>query len=103
MYRLDYLNAGPVTDFTNRDYLCKHMATARNVASERAQLMSRQVLITRIGKAGSLKPTLVANPDGTFSRPPGSEPVSEREDCKAGNAEGLACFCTPCRAARRLI
>lgn len=108
MFRLDYLtvdgeNLEPVKDFSNRDYLCQHMATARNVASEYAALHNKPVLITRIGKSGALKPTLLANPDATFSRPPGSAPINEREDCKAGSAEGAVCFCTPCRAARRLI
>lgn len=105
MYRLDYMSGealSPVKDFTNRDLLCMHMATARNAASERAQTFKKPVLITRIGKSGVLKASLVAHPDGSFTRPPDSKPVNEREDCKAG-VEGVTCFCSPCRAARRLI
>lgn len=107
MYRLDYLtvdgkeNLEPVKDFTGRDFLCQHMATARNVAGERAELFTRPVLITRIGKSGALKASLVAHPDGSFTRPPDSAPVNEREDCKAGT--DVTCFCSPCRAQRRLI
>lgn len=104
MYRLDYMSGKtftPVKDFGGRDLLCMHMATARNAASEHAEIFKKPVLITRIGKSGALKPSLVANPDGSFSRPPDSMPVNEREDCKAGT--DVPCFCSPCRAARRLI
>ena len=102
MYRLDYLSSGAaVKDFTGRDFLCQHMKTAREQAAIFAIKGAEAVLITRIGKSGVLKATLVARPDGTFARPPGSKAANEREDCKAGTGE--TCFCSPCRAARRLI
>lgn len=103
MYRLYRMTDDGLHAVKNFDsiYICAHMATARSVAENVAVWIQESILITRVGKNGALKPTLVANPDGTFSRPPGTEPVSEREDCKAGTDE--VCFCSPCRAERRLI
>lgn len=107
MFRLDYLNPDGTTDEPVVDVIMggvffrRHMATARQYASTTAQLTDRAILITRIVKAGQLKPSLVALPDGSFQRPPGSRPASEREDCRRDS--GLPCFCSPCRAARRRV
>lgn len=101
LYRLDYHPSGAAVQdpLLMRDYLAHHMATARAYAIVAAGEQGEDVLVTRIGKAGALKPTLLVHPDGSASRPPGSRPVSERDDCKKDS--GQTCFCAPCRAARR--
>jgi hypothetical protein len=71
-----------------------HMRTARNTASKCAELSNLPVLVKRNGT-----PSLLALPDGSFPRPPGTVPMNEREDCKA--ATGERCYCSPCRARRR--
>lgn len=101
LYRLDYLNddgstAGAVPDPLFRsDMLCRHMTTARSRAIECATRDNRAILVSRIGKAGAIRPSLVIRPNGTASRPGGMA----GEDCTAGT--GRTCFCRNCRASRR--
>lgn len=101
LYRLDFHPDGVAVHdpLLGGDYLARHMSTARAYAAVAAGEERRDVLVTRIGKGGHLKATLIIHPDGSASRPPGSKPVSERDDCKKGS--GQTCFCSPCRAARR--
>lgn len=101
LYRLDFIDASgrpadAVRDPIMGDVLTRHMTTARARAIQAAQLAKRDVLITRIGKAGQMRPSLVVHPDGSASRPPGMG----GEDCKAGQGKG-PCFCLNCRATRR--
>jgi hypothetical protein len=104
LYRLDYLNddgttAEPVTNFVGSDFLARHMTTARGAAIEVAAKRGRAILITRIGKAGALRATLIIMPDGTAKRPPNTKSTDRAGDCRKGS--GVACFCTACRADRR--
>jgi hypothetical protein len=113
MYRLDYIDSdgrtiAPVLGSeiarlslgaSNRDVLTMHAATARKYAREAAELSGRDVLITRIVGAGTMKPSAVVHPDGSGSRPPGTRAANPREDCK--RATGEHCWCSACRAERR--
>lgn len=102
LYRLDYLNEDGSTGeavpdpILGGDFLCRHMTTARSHAMPLAKVNGRAILVTRIGKAGQMRPSLVIQPDGTATRPGGMA----GEDCKAGKGQG-ACFCRNCRASRR--
>lgn len=100
LYRLDYTDGMAVRDpIFGGDCLSYHMTTARRCGTEAAKTAGVPVVITRISGAGQMKATLVANPDGTFSRPPGSRAASAREDCIGGGAR--TCWCSPCRASRQ--
>jgi hypothetical protein len=100
LYRLDYIDAsgrevGPVKNTTGDDFLSRHMSTARKRAIEAAGERELSVQVTRIGKAGQTRPTLIVRPDG------GAEPPRQaRSDCKAGPGKP-PCFCRNCRAERR--
>lgn len=102
LYRLDYLNADGskaegVPDRIGQQFLSRHMATARSWATERAAEDQRAILVTRIAGAGAMKSTLVVNPDGSCTRPPGSKTADP--NCRCGT--GRTCFCPNARAARR--
>ena len=77
---------------------CAYMATARRLASELAVKNGRPVRIDRIGKDGTVRPTLLLDAEGVPSRPPGSRGTAYG-DCK--RSRGQACFCLTCRAERR--
>ncbi len=73
LYRLDYATPtgqilAPVKDsiMTSSDYLSRHAQTARRKAVElsTAPGEDRCVLITRIGKSGQTKPTMLVLPGG---------------------------------------
>lgn len=107
LYRLDYLDTdgditGPVlcwhvgTFPPTSDVLTRHMTTARERAIQAAAKWECDVLVTRIGKSGQLRPSLVLAPDGTARKPGGMT----GEDCKAGPGQP-PCFCRNCRAGRR--
>jgi hypothetical protein len=101
LYRLDYFDGSreAVRDpVIGGDLITRHMATARRRAIELSERDDRPIQISRISGAGLMKPTLIVNPDGRCSRPTGTKPTTEREDCKR---ERGACFCTACRAERR--
>lgn len=99
LYRLDYLNedgsTGAAVKHLGRDFLSRHMTTARAFAVSQAESERRAILVTRIGKGGQMRPTLVIKADGTASKPGGMS----GEDCVAD--KGRTCFCRNCRAARR--
>lgn len=101
LYRLDYLNDDGSTAeavrgvLTCGDLLCRHMTTARSAAIGLAQDHSRAILVSRIGKAGQVRPSLVVKPDGSCTRPGGMK----GEDCVRDN--GRTCYCRNCRASRR--
>lgn len=95
LYRLDYLNADGTVRGPVRDFLSRHMTTARKRATEAAAEAELSVQVTRIGKAGQTKATLVIRPDGGAERPAGTR----GEDCKRNS--GQTCFCRDCRAQRR--
>ena len=99
MYRLDYADTGEAVrePLLDRDYLARHMQTARAKAVATARHHSRPILISRISNAGNLRPSLVIEPSGRAHRPPSTKAVS-REDCRR---ETGPCFCSPCRAERR--
>jgi hypothetical protein len=78
------------------DFMSRHMTTARTRAVEVAAETQRRVLISRIGSAGQLRPSLVIHPDGTAHRPNGMA----GEDCQDGPGKP-PCFCQNCRARRR--
>lgn len=96
LYRLDYVDGEPVEAIPGIGvFLSHHMMAARRFALTRADLDGRAIQITRINDAGQLKPTLIVNPDGTCSKPPGVD----GGDCRAES--GVTCFCANCRAQRR--
>lgn len=73
LYRLDYATPtgqilAPVKDriMTSSDYLSRHAQTARRHAIElsTAEGEDRCILITRIGKSGQTKPTMLVLPGG---------------------------------------
>lgn len=110
LYRLDYIDTngkttGPVQGWhvglaTGRtDVLTRHAQTARTHATNAARRAEVPVLVTRIGKAGAMKPSFIVHPDGSSTRPPGTRAADPREDCK--RSTGQRCFCTACRAERR--
>lgn len=96
LFRLDFEGGEPVQNSTGRDFICAHMQTARERAIQTAGITGRSVVITRIGKGGQLRPSLIARPDGSCAKPPGVK----GETCTANQGRG-ACFCRNCRAARR--
>jgi hypothetical protein len=98
LYRLDYLNDDGTTAEPVPTFLSRHMTTARSAAIAAAK-RGRAILITRIGKAGALKATLIIMPDGTAKRPPNTKSTDRGGDCRKDS--GVACFCTACRADRR--
>jgi hypothetical protein len=108
MYRLDYLNLDGKTTggvqgrhigiLPTDQVLTQHMATARVHAKLAALRAECDVLITRIGKAGQLRATLVIHPDGSASPPPQAK-TDPRSTCV--RREGKTCFCPTCRAERR--
>src|ERR1043165_3125074 len=109
MFRLDYIQSdgrtiAPVLGsevgiLPTGDVLTRHMTTARGHARRAAELSGKDVLITRIVGAGTMKPSAVVHPDGSGSRPPGTRAANPREDCK--RASGERCWCSACRAERR--
>ena len=120
LYRLDYCDTdGRATGavkgrdigiLPTGDVLTRHMTTARQRAIQAAAPTAyapdgRRVLITRIDRAGRLRPSLVIRPDGSATTPPGM--ASTRDTCRAVGRPGTptddggACFCSACRAARK--
>lgn len=104
LYRLDFIDsegraADPVQTL-GRDFLSRHMTTARAYARAEAAATERAILITRIGKSGQMRPTLVIHPDGLSTRPQGTRTTGAGGDCTA-TPDGPPCFCANCRAARR--
>lgn len=107
MFRLDYIDGtgkSPVLGvhigiLPTGTVLTRHMTTARKHATTAAARARQDVLITRIGKAGALRPSLIVQADGGSRRPPGTRPANERDECKRENGE--TCFCPSCRAERR--
>jgi hypothetical protein len=105
LYRLDYIVTGtsgedtePVRDpVIGGDLLTRHMTTARARALELSKADGRAIQITRIAGAGTMKPTLIVNPDGHCQRPAGTKATGQA--CK--RASGRACFCPACRAERK--
>lgn len=101
LFRLDYLNddgstAEAVPDpFLRGDFLSSHMTTARRAAIHRAAEAGRAILVSRIGKGGHVRPSLVILADGTASRPGGMDGGNCVRD------SGRTCFCRNCRATRR--
>lgn len=76
-----------------------HMTTARKVAVSLAAELSEAVEVcTHDAKTGRRRIRTIIHPEGRAAPPPGME-QPEREGCVAH--EGRACFCTPCRAARK--
>lgn len=106
LYRLDYCDThgkttGPVRGadlgiLPTGDVLCRHMSRARERAIQAANRAECDVLITRIGKSGDLKPSLIIDRDGRGKQPPGKRPSGGIE-----HREGGPCFCANCRAGRR--
>lgn len=98
LYRLDYLNPDGSTAEAVRggvacaDFLSRHASTARKAAIQAAADSERAVLMTRIGNAGQMRPTLVIFPDGKCSPPAGMD--------SGHDAEARVCFCRNCRAGR---
>jgi hypothetical protein len=98
LYRLDFLNddgstAEAVHDIiVCADFLSRHASTARKKAIQAAANSGRAVVMTRIGRAGLMRPTLVIFPDGKCSPPAGMD--------SGHNAEARVCFCRNCRAGR---
>jgi len=99
LFRLDYLNndgsTAEAVKHLGRDFLSRHMSTARTFAVAQAESDRRAILITRIGKGGIVRPSLVIRADGSASRPGGMD----GENCVRDS--GRTCFCRNCRAARR--
>lgn len=110
MYRLDYCDTtGRATGavrgadlgiLPTGDVLTRHMTTARQRAIQAANRAECDVLISRIGKSGNIKPSLIVSRDGRAKRPPGMKAASGTRECRAGLGLG-ACFCDNCRASRR--
>lgn len=98
LYRLDYLNPDGSTRGAVRvnagtyDFLSRHASTARKRGMEEAAESGHPVLLTRIGNAGQMRPTLVMYPDGKCSPPSGMD--------SGHDAEARICFCRNCRAGR---
>jgi hypothetical protein len=103
LYRLDYVDeqgaiqVSVANDIDGRDFLSHHMQTARSFAKERATATGWRVLITRIGNAGQLRPSLVILPDGSALPPATAK--KDRNTCMRDTQR--VCFCPSCRAARR--
>ena len=74
-----------------------HSRTARIVARREAAERRQHVLVSRVVN-GKARPAYVVRVDGS-SAPPTTMQAPGREDCK--RAEGVPCFCTPCRAERK--
>ena len=101
LYRLDYHDGDreAVRDpMLGGDLITRHMQTARRRAIEQASGAGRPILITRIAGAGTMKPSLIVEADGSTRRPPSVRAANPREDCKR---ERGACFCAACRAERK--
>lgn len=94
---LHYLEAGG--DYPTWLEPYNHMSTARKQATKLALLTNKRVQISRVLPEDKVVACLIVGPDGTAERPLHSQPVSRREDCTRGT--GRACFCSPCRAARK--
>jgi hypothetical protein len=113
LFRLDYIDAdGTITDpvrgsdievltlaASSEDILTYHMTKAREYAKDAASAYNTSVQIAGIIKGGVIKPRLIIHPDGSATRPGGTKPGREQDDCKAQS--GQPCFCPPCRAKRR--
>jgi hypothetical protein len=103
LYRLDYVDeqgairASVANDIDGRDFLSRHMQTARQAAKNAAEASGSRVLITRIGNAGQLRPSLVILPDGSALPPATAK--KDRNTCTRDTQR--VCFCPSCRAARR--
>lgn len=93
LYRLDYEDGRPVENSIGRDFICAHMQTARERAIQQAMLEQLSITVTRIGKSGRLRPTLLVMPDGACVPPEAMRP----EGCKYPEV----CFCANCRARRK--
>lgn len=102
LYRLDYHDGDreAVRDpmMIGSDLITRHMSTARGRASEEARESGRAILITRIGKAGAMKPSLIVEPSGKCRRPDGTKATGQG----CSRASGKACFCPACRAERKV-
>jgi hypothetical protein len=72
LYRLDFHNGHELTAVRRitGDYLTRCYATAVAVASDESVQAGQPVVITRIGRAGHLRPMLRVLPDGTRKRIP---------------------------------
>lgn len=93
MFTLHYYEDGQLTGSTG--FICKHSRTARKEARLAADATDAAVAVMRGEKIA-----YIVHPGGGTGRPPASEPMSATEDCVRG-VEDRACFCSPCRAARR--
>lgn len=102
LYRLDFRDDGsPVPDriMLDTDFLSRHMQTARARAVEVAGDTGRVVVVSRIGKTGSVRPAIVIRPDGGAEAPDGMR-QGGGVDCTTGTLD-QPCFCRNCRAERR--
>lgn len=80
-----------------------HMSTARGNAVLSAALHGERVQISRVvGEFDrDCRPCLIVTPEGEARMPLHAEPMNRRERCTKDT--GRACFCSPCRAARRAV
>jgi hypothetical protein len=96
LYRLDYLDPLEAVADWRGDVLTRHAATARAKAVEAAAAADRDVQVSRIGKAGAIRPAFIIGPDGRSRKPANTRAADGRDHSGAGT-----CFCAECRAERR--